>query len=158
MKIYSTLTRKKEDFIPLKEGEVSMYVCGVTPYMEAHVGHAMSYIAFDVIRRYLEYKGYKVHFIQNVTDIDDKIIDRAFAQNTTTSELAKKYFSSFQEDLAALNVLPADEFPQATQEIPKILEVIQALLDKGMHMWPKAAVLSGSLPCRITEAFRNLMI
>jgi cysteinyl-tRNA synthetase len=147
MKIYSTLTHKKEDFIPLKEGEVSMYVCGVTPYMEAHVGHAMSYITFDVIRRYLEYKGYKVHFIQNVTDIDDKIIDRAFAQNTTTSELAKKYFSSFQEDLAALNVLPADEFPQATQEIPKILEVIQTLLDKEHAYVAK----SGSVYFRVTS-------
>jgi len=124
-----------------------MYVCGVTPYMEAHVGHAMSYITFDVIRRYLEYKGYKVHFIQNVTDIDDKIIDRAFAQNTTTSELAKKYFSSFQEDLAALNVLPADEFPQATQEIPKILEVIQTLLDKE-HAY---AAKSGSVYFRVTS-------
>jgi cysteinyl-tRNA synthetase len=92
MKIYSTLTRKKEEFVPLKEGEVTMYVCGVTPYMDAHVGHAMSYITFDVIRRYLEYKGYLVRFIQNVTDIDDKIIDRALGQNTTTSELAGNTF------------------------------------------------------------------
>ena len=147
MKIYSTLTRKKEEFVPLKEGEVTMYVCGVTPYMDAHVGHAMSYITFDVIRRYLEYKGYLVRFIQNVTDIDDKIIDRALGQNTTTSELAGKYFSSFTEDLSALNVRPADQFPQATSEIPKMLEMIQTLIDKG-HAY---AAKSGSVYFRVTS-------
>jgi len=147
MKIYSTLTRKKEEFVPLKEGEVSMYVCGVTPYMDAHVGHAMSYITFDVIRRYLEYKGYRVRYIQNVTDIDDKIIDRALGQNTSTSELAGKFFSSFSEDMAALNIRPADEFPQATREIPKMIEMIQDLIDKG-HAY---AAKSGSVYFRVTS-------
>ncbi|MFA5451038.1 MAG: cysteine--tRNA ligase [Dehalococcoidales bacterium] len=147
MKIYSTLTRKKEDFIPHKEGEVNMYVCGVTPYMDAHVGHAMSYITFDVIRRYLEYKGYHVRYIQNVTDIDDKIIDRALGQNTSTEQLAGKFFSSFVEDMSALNIRPADDFPQATREIPEMIEMIQNLIDKG-HAY-KAS--SGSVYFRVTS-------
>jgi cysteinyl-tRNA synthetase len=147
MKIYSTLTRKKEEFAPIKEGEVSMYVCGVTPYMDAHVGHAMSYITFDVIRRYFEYKGYKVNYIQNVTDVDDKIIDRALAQNTSIQELAEKYFASFTEDMAALNVRPADKFPRATREIPEMVAMIQALIDKG-HAY---AGKSGSVYFRVTS-------
>ncbi|MBN1369982.1 MAG: cysteine--tRNA ligase [Dehalococcoidaceae bacterium] len=145
MKIYSTLTRTKEEFLPLKEGEVSMYVCGVTPYMDAHVGHAMSYITFDVIRRYLEYKGYRVKYIQNVTDIDDKIIDRALSQKIPARELADKFFNSFTEDMACLNIRPADAFPRATLEIPKMIEMITSLIQKG-HAY---AAKSGSVYFRV---------
>ncbi len=131
MKIYNTLSRRKEGFKPQLEGEVKMYVCGVTPYSDAHIGHAMSYINFDVIRRYLAYKGHKVSYVQNITDIDDKIINRAISKGVSTSELAGEYIDSFKRDMEALNVLPPDITPRATEEIDKILEVVEGLLDKG---------------------------
>jgi cysteinyl-tRNA synthetase len=103
MKVYNTLSGKKEDFVPLGE-EIKMYVCGVTPYDDAHLGHAMSYILFDVIRRYLRYRGHKVRFVQNVTDIDDKIIDRANKRGIPTHELAENFTKSYFDDMEALNV------------------------------------------------------
>ena len=130
MKVYSTLSGQKEEFLP-PGSEVKMYVCGVTPYDNSHLGHAMSYIIFDVVRRYLKYRGYRVKFVQNVTDIDDKIINRANQLGVPPRELAEKFTQSFFEDMAALNVTPADVYPRATQEIPKILEVIKGLVDKG---------------------------
>jgi len=130
MKVYNTLSGQKEEFLP--EGDtVKMYVCGVTPYDNAHIGHAMSYIIFDVIRRYLQFRGYKVKYVQNVTDIDDKIIARANQLGVATKELAEKYTSSYLEDMDALNIVRADIYPRATEEIPKIIEVIQGLIDKG---------------------------
>jgi cysteinyl-tRNA synthetase len=108
-----------------------MYVCGVTPYDDAHLGHAMSYIIFDVIRRYLKFRGYTVKYVQNVTDIDDKIIARANQRGIPTRELAEKFTQSYFDDMAALNVTPADFYPRATEEIPKMLDVIQGLVDKG---------------------------
>ncbi|MFC1897337.1 cysteine--tRNA ligase [Chloroflexota bacterium] len=130
MKVYNTLTGQKEEFLPPGD-EVKMYVCGVTPYSDCHLGHAMSYIIFDVIRRYLQFRGYKVKYVQNITDIDDKIIDRANQLGISTSELAGKYTESFHEDMDALNISRADIYPRATEEIPKIIEVIQGLVDKG---------------------------
>ena len=130
MKVTNTLSGKKEEFLPQGD-EVSMYVCGVTPYDESHIGHAMSYIIFDVIQRYLRFRGYKVKYVQNITDIDDKLIDRASRLNTTVSELAEKYTSRYFEDMDALNIERADVFPRATGEIPKIIEVVQGLVDKG---------------------------
>jgi len=132
MKIYSTLSGKKEEFLPQGD-EVKIYVCGVTPYSDAHIGHAMSYVIFDVIRRYLRYKKYTVKYVQNVTDIDDKIIDRANKLGIAPRELAGKYTDSFDEDMKALNIVRAetDVYPRATEEIPKIIEVIQGLIDKG---------------------------
>ncbi|MBN1367139.1 MAG: cysteine--tRNA ligase [Dehalococcoidales bacterium] len=130
MKIYNTLTSQKEEFVP--QGDtVLMYVCGVTPYDNSHLGHAMSYIYFDVVRRYLKYRGYKVKFVQNVTDIDDKIINRANQIGIPPNELAEKFTQSFFDDITALNVVPADIYPRATQEIPKIIEVIKGLAEKG---------------------------
>jgi cysteinyl-tRNA synthetase len=130
MKIYNTLSGQKEEFTP--QGEViKMYVCGVTPYDNSHLGHAMSYVFFDVIRRYLKYRGYKVKYVQNVTDIDDKIIMRANQRGIPTAELAGKYTESYFADMQALNVTPADVNPRATQEVPKIIEVIQGLIEKG---------------------------
>ncbi len=130
MKVYNTLSGKKEEFLPQGD-EVTMYVCGVTPYDDAHIGHAMSYIVFDVIRRYLRYKKYKVKYVQNVTDIDDKIIDRANNLGIPPAELAEKYTASYFEDMDALNIERADVYPRATGEIPKIIEVIQGLIDRG---------------------------
>jgi len=130
MKIYNTLSRKKEEFKPQVKGVVKMYVCGVTPYSDAHIGHAMSYINFDVIRRYLVFKGHKVSYVQNITDIDDKIITRAGSRGITTKELAEEYTASFKRDMEALNVLPPDITPKATEEIDKILEVVKGLVDK----------------------------
>jgi cysteinyl-tRNA synthetase len=130
MKIYNTLSARKEEFVPQAD-TVSIYVCGVTPYDNSHLGHAMSYIYFDVIRRYLKYRGFKVKYIQNVTDIDDKIINRANQIGIPATQLAEKFTQSFFEDMTALNVLPADVYPRATQEIPKIIEVIKGLVNKG---------------------------
>ena len=130
MKVLNTLSGKKEEFLPQGD-EVRMYVCGVTPYSDCHIGHGMSYVIFDVIRRYLRFRGYKVKYVQNITDIDDKLIDRANQLGTTVRELAEKYASSYFEDMDALNVERADIYPRATEEIPKMIEVIQGLVDKG---------------------------
>jgi cysteinyl-tRNA synthetase len=130
MKIYNTLSGQKEEFTPLGE-IVSMYVCGVTPYDNSHFGHAMSYTFFDVIRRYLTYRGYKVKYVQNVTDIEDKIILRAKQRGISTAELAEKYTASFLADMDALNVMRPDVSPHATEELPKIIEVIEGLIAKG---------------------------
>ena len=141
MKVFNTLSGQKEDFLPQGDG-VKMYVCGVTPYAEAHIGHAMSYIIFDVIRRYLQFRGYQLKYVQNITDIDDKIIDRANSLGIPPSELAKKYTDSFDEDMAALNIYRADtdKYPRATEEIPKIIEVIRGLVAKGYAYPAKGSV------------------
>ena len=130
MKVYNTLSGQKEEFLP-RGDEVKMYVCGVTPYDNCHIGHAMSYIIFDVIRRYLQFRGYEVKYVQNITDIDDKIIDRANQFSIPPRELAEKYIGSYFEDMDGLNIGRADIYPRATGEIPKIIEVIQGLIDKG---------------------------
>ena len=129
MKITDTLSGGKETFTPGGD-EVKMYVCGVTPYADAHIGHAMSYVIFDVIRRYLRFSGYRVKYVQNVTDIDDKIIDRAARLGITPEALATRFTDSYFEDMAALNIEPADFNPRATGEITKILEVIKGLVEK----------------------------
>jgi cysteinyl-tRNA synthetase len=134
VKVFNTLSGKKETFQP-QASEVKMYVCGVTPYDECHLGHAMSYIIFDVIRRYLRFRGYQVRYVQNVTDIDDKIIERASKRGVPAAELAQKYTDSFFKDMDALNIERADIYPRATGEIAKITEVIQGLIDKG-HAYP----------------------
>jgi cysteinyl-tRNA synthetase len=145
MKIFSTLSAKKEEFVPQGD-EVTMYVCGVTPYSDAHIGHAMSYIIFDVIRRYIKFSGYKLKFVQNFTDIDDKIIDRANKRGIPASELSKQYSDGFLEDMDALNVVRADFYPRATGEIDKIIEVVQGLIDRGY-----AYETGGSVYFRVTK-------
>ena len=130
MKVYNTLSGEKEEFLPQGD-EVKMYVCGVTPYDHCHFGHAMSYIAFDVIRRYLRFRGYQVKYVQNITDIDDKIIGRANKLGISPRELAEKYTNGYFEDMDALNIERADIYPRATEEIPKIIEVIKTLIAKG---------------------------
>ncbi len=130
MKLSDTLTGEKRDFAPAGD-TVRMYVCGVTPYSSAHVGHAMSYIVFDVLHRYLEFRGFTVRRVQNFTDIDDKLIDRAAQEGATVEALAEKHIAEYFEDMAALNVREADVYPRATQEVPKIIEVISGLIDSG---------------------------
>ncbi|MCD6391700.1 MAG: cysteine--tRNA ligase [Dehalococcoidia bacterium] len=130
MKIFNTLTGKKEDFRPRGEA-VTMYVCGITAYDESHIGHAMTYIIFDAIKRYIRFKGYKVKHVQNFTDIDDKIIERANQIGAAPLELANKYVDQYFADMDALNVERADIYPRATAEIPKVIEIIQGLLAKG---------------------------
>jgi cysteinyl-tRNA synthetase len=130
MKVFNTLTGQKEDFRP-GNGVVTMYVCGITAYDECHIGHAMTYIIFDVIKRYLRFKGYKVKHVQNFTDLDDKIIDRANQMGTPPAELASRYTDQYFATMDALNVERAHLYPRATEEIPKMIEIIQGLFAKG---------------------------
>ena len=139
MKIYSTLSRQKEEFQPQGD-EVTIYSCGVTPYAESHLGHAMNAVIFDTVRRYLIFRGYKVKFVQNITDVEDKIIDRANKLGIPPRELAEKFAAHYFEDMAALNVMKPDIIPYATEEIPKMLEVIQGLVDKGHAYAAKGSV------------------
>lgn len=129
--VYSTLTRRKERFETLEPGKVRMYVCGPTVYDKAHVGHAMSSIVFDVIRRYLEYRGYAVRHVMNYTDVEDKIIARAKALGVDPMQLAEGYIAEYDQHLHDLNVLPATVYPRASQEIEAILEMVRGLIEKG---------------------------
>ncbi|HHI00797.1 MAG TPA: cysteine--tRNA ligase, partial [Thermococcus litoralis] len=131
MKVYNTMSRQKEEFKPLRDGEVKMYVCGPTVYDYTHLGHARTYIAFDVIRRYLEHKGYTVLMVMNFTDIDDKIIRRANETGEDPKELAEKFLSLFLEDMKALKVKPADIYPRVTEHIQDIIEFVKKLEEKG---------------------------
>jgi cysteinyl-tRNA synthetase len=131
LRIYNTLSRQKEEFETLRPGEVRMYVCGPTVYAAAHVGHAMSALVFDIIRRYLEYRGYRVHHLMNYTDVDDKIIQRAAEEQIEPRLLAESYIQQFRHHLDALNILPATLNPRATQDMPQIIEMVQALVEKG---------------------------
>jgi cysteinyl-tRNA synthetase len=131
LKIYNTLTRTKEDFHPREEGKVSMYVCGPTVYNYIHVGNGRAYLIFDIIRRYLAYKGYDVFCVQNFTDVDDKIIVRAREEDKPPEEIARIYERAFIEDMRSLNILPPDVAPRATETIPQMIEMIQGLVDKG---------------------------
>ena len=131
MKLYNTLTRKKEEFVPLCEGQVSMYVCGPTVYNYIHIGNARPMIVFDTVRRYLEYKGYQVNYVSNFTDVDDKIIKKAVEEGIPAEEVAKRYIAECKKDMADLNVKPATVHPLATQEIPGMLEMISDLIRKG---------------------------
>ncbi|MBI2866123.1 MAG: cysteine--tRNA ligase [Chloroflexi bacterium] len=131
MKLYNTLTGRLEEFVPQRPPEVRMYVCGVTPYDECHLGHAMSYITFDALRRYLEYRGYRVRYVQNFTDVDDKIINRAQKLGVSPSELAERHIASYFADMDALHVLRAHTYPRVTEEIAPIVEIVGGLLDKG---------------------------
>jgi cysteinyl-tRNA synthetase len=132
MKLYNTMTRKKEEFVPLKEGEVRMYVCGPTVYDYIHVGNARPIVVFDTLRRYMEYLGYKVTFVQNITDIDDKLINRAKRDDTTVAALSEKYAAEYFADLNALGSLPATVSPKATEHMTEIVALIRALEAKGL--------------------------
>jgi cysteinyl-tRNA synthetase len=130
MKIFNTLSGQKEEFLP-QDNEVKMYVCGVTVYDVCHFGHALCYVSFDVIRRYLEYKGYNVKYVQNFTDIDDKIINRSNERGVPWKDLVEKYITEYFVDMDALNIKRATIYPRATEEIPMIIEVVKTLVQKG---------------------------
>ncbi len=136
MKIYNTLTQKKEEFVPLEEGKVRMYVCGPTVYNYIHIGNARPAILFDTLRRYLEYRGYQVNYVSNFTDVDDKIIKKANEEGVSASEISERYIAEFRKDMDALNVLEATVHPKATQEIDGMIEMIGDLVKKG-HAYEK---------------------
>ena len=131
MKIFNTLTRRKEEFVPLEPGKVKMYVCGPTVYNFIHIGNARPMIIFDTVRRYFEYKGYDVNYVSNFTDVDDKIIKKAIEEGVDADTISQRYIAECKKDMADMNVKPATTHPQATQEIQGMLEMIQTLIDKG---------------------------
>ncbi|MEJ2511930.1 MAG: cysteine--tRNA ligase [Anaerolineales bacterium] len=131
LRVYNTLSRKKDTFEPLEPNQVSMYVCGPTVYDNAHVGHAMSSMVFDIIRRYLEYSGYKVRHVMNYTDVDDKIIMRSQYEEVNALELAERYIEQYEHHLKDLNILSASVYPRVSTEMENIIQVVQGLIDKG---------------------------
>lgn len=131
MKIYNTLTKRKEEFVPITPGEVKMYVCGPTVYNLIHIGNARPMIVFDTVRRYFEHKGYKVNYVSNFTDVDDKIIKKAIEEGVDSTVISERYIAECKKDMESLNVKPATTHPQATQEICGMLDMIQELIDKG---------------------------
>ena len=131
MRIYNTLTRRKEEFVPQEEGKVKMYVCGPTVYNYFHIGNARPFVVFDTMRKYLEYRGYKVKFVQNFTDVDDKIINRAKEEGVSAGEISEKYIEEYFKDAAALNVRKATVHPKVTETMPDIIKFVQDLIDKG---------------------------
>ena len=131
MKIFNTMTRRKEEFVPLEEGKVKMYVCGPTVYNLIHIGNARPMIIFDTVRRYMEYKGYEVNFVSNFTDVDDKIIKKAIEEGVTAEEISTRYIEECKKDMAGMTVKPATTHPLATQEIDGMIEMIGSLIDKG---------------------------
>ena len=131
MQIYNTMTRKKETFVPLREGYVSMYVCGPTVYDYIHIGNARPLIVFDTFRRYLEYRGYQVTYVQNFTDIDDKLINRAASENTNVPALAERFIKEYYTDADALGIQRSTANPRATEHIDDIINLVQTLIDKG---------------------------
>ena len=131
MRIYNTLSRRKEEFKPLEEGKVKMYVCGPTVYNLIHIGNARPMIVFDTVRRYLEYKGYDVNYVSNFTDVDDKIIKKANEEGVSAEEISTRYIAECKKDMEGMNIKPATTHPLATQEIGGMIDMIQTLIDKG---------------------------
>lgn len=162
----NSLTRKKEELIPALSGEINMYTCGVTVYDDCHVGHARSLFIFDCLKRYLEYRGYKVKLVRNITDVDDKIISRAKKENVEFENVRQKYIKRYEEDLAGLNIAKADFEPKATENIPFMIDVIKRLIEKGfayesggsvyfsVRAFPGYGKLSGQSPDEMLEAVR----
>ena len=131
MKVFNTLSKRKEEFVPVEEGKVKMYVCGPTVYNYIHIGNARPMIVFDTVRRYFEYKGYDVNFVSNFTDVDDKIIKKAIEEGTSAEEVSKRFIEECKKDMAGMNVKPATTHPLATEEIDGMIEMIGQLIEKG---------------------------
>ncbi len=131
LRIYDSLTQKKQEFKPLEPGKVRMYVCGITVYDYGHVGHARTFVSFDIIARYLRFSGYELTYVRNITDIDDKIITRANQNNESIDIVTNRFIDIMHEDFDALGMLRPDISPKATESIQEIIEVIQQLIDKG---------------------------
>ena len=136
MKLYNTLTRKKEEFVPIEEGKVKMYVCGPTVYNFFHIGNARPFVVFDTVRKYFEYKGYEVNYVQNFTDVDDKIIKKANEENTTMQVISDRYIKEALTDSKGLNIKLATKHPRVTEEMDGIIEMISELIEKG-HAYEK---------------------
>ena len=132
LSIYSTLSRTQSPFTPIEPNHVRMYVCGVTVYDYCHIGHGRTFVAFDIVRRWLEASGYKVTFVRNITDVDDKIIRRAAERGVTTDELTDEFARAMQEDMLALGCLAPTHEPRATKYIPQMLRLVDLLADKGL--------------------------
>lgn len=149
MKIYNTLTRTKEKFVPIEPGKVRMYACGPTVYNFIHIGNARPLCVFDVLRRYLEWRGYDVRFVQNFTDIDDKIIRRANEEGTTYDKISEKYIAEFEKDARGLGVKPATVHPKATENIDEIQSIIATLIEKGFaYVAPNGDVYFRTRKCK----------
>ena len=131
LKIYNSQTRKKEEFKPIEPGKIRMYVCGMTVYDLCHLGHARVLVVFDAVTRYMRYRGYDVTYVRNITDIDDKIINRANENGEEFSALTERFIEAMHEDAAELGVLPPDEEPRATASMKEIIDMVQALVDRG---------------------------
>ena len=131
LKIFNTLTRQKEEFKPIHAGEVGMYVCGITVYDLSHIGHGRTFVAFDIVARYLRYCGYQLKYVRNITDIDDKIIKRANENNETVEALTNRMIAEMHADFSALNILPPDLEPRATRHISEIIELVEKLIARG---------------------------
>ena len=131
MKIFNTLSRRKEEFVPLEEGKVKMYVCGPTVYNFIHIGNARPMIVFDTVRRYFEYKGYDVNYVSNFTDVDDKIIKKAIEEGVDAQTISERYIAECKKDMEMMNVKPATVHPKATEEICGMQEMIETLIEKG---------------------------
>ena len=150
MKIFNTLSRRKEEFVPIEPGKVKMYVCGPTVYNFIHIGNARPMIVFDTVRRYFEYKGYEVNYVSNFTDVDDKIIRKAIEEGVDAETISKRYIAECKKDMEMMNVKPATKNPQATQEIGGMIEMINTLIEKG-HAYVAA---DGTVYFR-TKAFKE---
>ena len=136
MRLYNTLTRKKEEFVPIEKGKVRMYVCGPTVYNYIHIGNARPMIIFDTVRRFFEYKGYEVNYVSNFTDVDDKIIKKAVEEGVSAQEISERYIKAVLEDMQELNIKPATKNPKATEEIDGMIDMISTLIEKG-HAYEK---------------------
>ena len=150
MKIYNTMTRKKEEFKPIEPGKVKIYACGPTVYNYFHIGNARPFILFDTLRRYFEYLGNKVTFVQNFTDVDDKMIARAAEEKTTLKELGERFIGEYFKDAQGLGIRPADVHPKATEHMPDIIALVQRLIDSG-----HAYVADGDVYFDVAELSRN---
>ena len=131
IRLYNTLTARREPFVPIEEGKVKMYACGPTVYNFFHVGNARCFVIFDMLRRYFEYRGYEVTFVQNFTDIDDKVIRRANEEGVDYTEIADRYIREYFTDAKGLGVRPATVHPHATENIDTILGIVSGLVEKG---------------------------
>lgn len=149
IKIYNTLTRQKEPFEPLEDKKVKMYVCGPTVWSTIHIGNARTFLFFDVVRRYLQARGYEVRFVENFTDVDDKLIRKAQQLNWTVPQVAEHYIEAFRQDTAALGIRPADIHPRVTEHIPDIIRFIEQLMERGV-----AYAVDGNVYFRVS-AFPN---
>ena len=132
MKVYNTLTRRKEELVPIDKSELKMYVCGPTVYNYIHIGNARPFVVFDTMRKYLEYRGQKVKYVQNFTDVDDKIINRAREEGISAMDVANKYIAAYYEDVKQLNIEPASVHPRVSETMDDIIAFVQGLIDKGM--------------------------